>query len=99
MADKDRPDCKTCLEMKRRAGLEPPCDTCRPKLLPENNIVLYLSNRYGAMFSNETGINADGIRLALDIEKIPDKDRPLIVHKLIVYTVSTLNKSMEKMNG
>lgn len=92
--------CEKCKNIQRRLNLEPPCDKCKiVKVLPENNIIIYIINMYGGVLTNGMGgISADGIRLVLDTENI--EDRELITQKLIIYLSAALNtQHKERADG
>lgn len=81
---------------------KPPCATCKiPKLLPENQFVYLLINKYLSLFVDGMGgLSSEGIRLVIDIEKIIPEDRPLIVRKIAAYVLVAMKaKRQEKTNG
>ena len=51
-----------------------------------------LIEKYGSMFVNGMGgINAEGIRLALDVEDISQEKRSEIIQKIITYMTTAMN--------
>lgn len=79
--------------MKSKKGKVPDCSKCDYNYtipIESNFQTLGLIERYSGMFKDGMGgINAEGIRLALDAEEIPDVDRPSIIQKLIVYIIAS----------
>jgi hypothetical protein len=80
---------------------KPPCATCKiPKLLPENQFVYSLISKYlGLLVDSMGGLSSEGIRLVMDIEKITQEDRPLIVRKITAYVLAAMKIKQEKTNG
>lgn len=78
--------------MKRKKGEIPDCDNCAGKvsLLPNNNIIEYLVNKYSNLLMNQSGIKPEGIKLVLELEEDIIEDTQLIAQKLAVYLGSIL---------
>lgn len=90
--DQKRMSCEICQEMKRQKGEVPDCDNCKGKvdLLPNNNIIEYLVNKYSTLLMDATGIKPEGIRLVLEIEADIIEDSQLVAQKLSIYLGSIL---------
>jgi len=83
-------DCDTCRKVYKIKGKEPPCDTCvvnksKPDILPANYMVLEVLNKFGGMIYNGESIDSNGIRLAMELEYIPESKKGLFTRKLIAY--------------
>ena len=66
-----------CVE-RRASGV------CKKPILDKKNRIAYsLVQSYNALFVGEGGINAEGIRLALELEEIPSCDKAEITLKII----------------
>lgn len=95
----DHMSCEKCkkwyAEVKHK---QPPCAACKiPKLLPENQFIYLLINKYLNLFIDGMGgLSSEGIRLVLDIEKIVAEDRPLTVRKISAYVLTALKTQQEK---
>lgn len=63
----------------------PNCKECGlVEIMPENYLTFGLIEKYSGILINDGVIKPEGIKLMLDIENIPNEDRPEIVQKIII---------------
>lgn len=101
----DSLSCRECTLFYEKQGKIVDCEErrasgkCRRPILNKSNTIVYsLIQRYSPLFVVEGGINAEGIRLALELEEIPSGDYATVTLKIIDYVLVALSKSQEKLN-
>ena len=94
---KGRPSCSLCIELKIENNNTPDCQSCGYiELNPDNFLTIGLVERYSGFFIDGNGaVNPQGIMIALELEKIPDEDKPELCQNITLY----LNKAMSAQRG
>jgi hypothetical protein len=89
--------CEDCTKRNRKKGKETPCDTCRPKLLPDNEEILGIITEYRTLLikTGESGnsIDSNSIKMVLEMEEL--KERKLNTRKILLYYNIMRNKIEE----
>lgn len=87
--------CDKCVELKKAKGKKPDCIACGKPILHPNNYLCYgiFENYSGVLFNGMGGLNAEGIRLAMDMEGVPLQQQPELCKKIILFCRTALNKS------
>ena len=76
---RSRPDCDACEDIHEAKGTVPPCGTCTPPLMPENEEVVQVYNQIKnqvilAPMGGIIDINMNAVEIAVNRLNSPDPD-------------------------
>jgi hypothetical protein len=92
--------CKACREGFVEQETLPPCKACeygQPEVVEENEPVLWFIHAIGGMIGNGWGgINAEGVKLGMDLLNVPQECRATLIRKVTIYMSASASASKSK---
>ena len=78
--------------MKRAKAKGPPCDTCFPGIMPDNETAFFISQR--AMTGE--GVRIESMEAAMRLYRVPVDERPDAADRVLVIASQFLKRQAEK---